>query len=153
MLRGDMFDLFLLEGCTAEDFITDKRIENLNELHKFHANIWCQVLKWSGKSNIFLHYSLEIKSWGYNFVFSAILRVISASSWDQKVTWFARFTTCCFVFFCLVLVLTERIDLVRQILVFLLDFGLHPSLLVHYARQLELLLRVEITQIFALLVL
>ena len=34
-----MFDLFLLEGSTAEDFITDKRIENLNELHQFHANI------------------------------------------------------------------------------------------------------------------
>ena len=47
----------------------------------------------------------------------------------------------------------QRIDLVCQLLILGLHFGLRPGLLLDVIRQLKLLLRVEFTQILALLVL
>lgn len=161
MLRCDIFQLFLLERWATENFIANKRIEYLKELHESYTSVSCKILEWTGQGDVLLHDALKVKRRLHNFILAASLYSLIATACRNKVITCLCHNGCSnsiyiathFGFFVILVVAIEWVNSVSQILVLCCHFGLYPGLFVYYGGKLELLLCMEVTQILSLLIL
>ena len=161
MLRCDIFQLFLLERWATENFIANKRIEYLKELHESYTSVSCKILEWTGQGDVLLHDALKVKRRLHYFILAASLYgLIATACRNQVITCLShngysssiQIATTHFGFFLTLVVAVEWVDSIGQILVFGGHFGSHPCLFVDYSGELELLLCMEVTQILSLLI-
>ena len=62
MLRCDVLDLLLLEGCASQDLIGNKGVENLDKLNYFQSSVWRQPLELPGQGDVLKKNPLEVRA-------------------------------------------------------------------------------------------
>ena len=153
MLGSNVLDLVPLKSGTSEDLIAHKGVKDLYEFNKSETCFCGKTFKRTGKRHVLLHYSLEVKSWGDHFVATICWSISTTTCRYQIITWLGNCVCLNSLSLFRCWILSQRIDAICQLLILYWHLDVNPSLLINKIWQLELLLLVEIAQVFALLLL